>query len=230
MDFNIYSDESGLEALIDKTAHKYVGIGSIWMPADYRATFKEEFKRILANHNKYGELKWQKVSPSYFDLYLDVLEMFFNLDLLRFRIIVIESKSVDHITYNKNDAELGFYKFYYQLFHHWIYDFNNYSFFLDHKENREVDRLSVLRESLMLSNLSSKILNVQALPSNESLGIQLADILTGLVLAKYNNQITSKAKTKMISACESHLGRIIGPTGKWEEKFNVFKIDLRGGW
>lgn len=230
MKFDVYSDESGLEALLDPSAHKYMSIGSVWMPTARRTEFKEEFKSVLASNNKRGELKWQKVSPSYEALYLDILDLFFKLDFLRFRVIVVESKKVNNVVYNNQDAELGFYKFYYQLLHHWIYDFNEYNFFLDHKVNRDVTRLPVLKKSLDLSNFSSKINRVQALPSEESYGIQLADILTGLVSSKFNNQLTSKAKLKLISVAESNLGRIIGPTPKWEEKFNVFKIDLRGGW
>tara|TARA_R100001369_G_scaffold92542_1_gene138217 strand:- start:2291 stop:2983 length:693 start_codon:yes stop_codon:yes gene_type:complete len=230
MDFDVYSDESGLEALTDRGAHAYMSIGSIWMPSDKRDAFKNEFKAVLAAHGKQGELKWQKVSPSYLGVYLDILDLFFNLDYLRFRVIIVESNKVNNVIYNNQDAELGFYKFYYQLLHHWIYDFNTYNFFLDHKVNRDLKRLPVLQRSLDLSNFSSKINCVQALPSDESLGIQMADILTGLVGSKFNNQITSKAKARMIAVAESNLGRVIGPTSKWEEKFNVFKIDLRGGW
>ena len=230
MDFEVYSDESGLEALTDKKAHKYMAIGSIWLPKSYRGQFKTEFKSVLLENNKQGELKWNKVSPSYIEMYTSLLDMFFGSDYLRFRVIVVESSKIDHIKYNNRDAELGFYKFYYQLLHHWIYDFNSYDFYVDHKVNRDLNRLHNLCQALDLSNFSSKINRVQALPSDESVGIQLADVLTGLVSAKFNNTITSKAKAKMISVTESYLGRIIGPTPKWEEKFNVFKIDLRGGW
>lgn len=230
MDFEVYSDESGLEALTDKKAHKYMAIGSIWLPKAQREQFKADFKSVLDEYHKQGELKWNKVSPSYVDLYIALLDMFFSVDYLRFRAIVVESSKIDHITYNNQDAELGFYKFYYQLLHHWVYDFNSYDFYVDHKVNRHHNRLHTLREALDLSNLSSKINRVQALPSDESVGIQLADVLTGLVSAKFNNSITSKAKGKLISVAESYLGRVIGPTPKWEEKFNVFKIDLRGGW
>lgn len=34
MDFKVYCDESGLEALTRKEAHLYTAIGGIWMPAD----------------------------------------------------------------------------------------------------------------------------------------------------------------------------------------------------
>jgi hypothetical protein len=34
MKFEIYCDESGLEALTRKDAHRYMAIGGIWLPTD----------------------------------------------------------------------------------------------------------------------------------------------------------------------------------------------------
>ena len=36
---------------------------------------------------------------------------------------VINKNDVDLYKYHQNDQELGFYKFYYQVLHHWIFDF-----------------------------------------------------------------------------------------------------------
>ena len=138
---------------------------------------------------------------------------------------------MDNDTFNNTDAELGFYKFYYQLLHHWIFDFNTYEIFLDHKINRDKGRLKTLKKDLENTNLTSSIKQVQGLPSNQQLGIQLADILTGLVASKMNGGVSSKAKLDLIKYVEDHyLKNQIAPTSKWEEKFNIFKINLKGGW
>ena len=50
--------------------------------------------------------------------------------------------------FNQNDAELSFYKFYYQLLYHWIFDFNEYNVFLDYKVNRDKKRLNTLHKAL----------------------------------------------------------------------------------
>ncbi len=230
MNIEVYSDESGLEALTSKDAHDYTGIGSLWMHADYRIEFKASMNNIKAKHNINGELKWQKVSPAYLDLYKEVLAYFFSTPQLRFRVILIESSIVNNIRFHDKDAELGFYKFYYQLLHHWILDFNSYNIYLDYKVNRNKGRLKVLKDVLNASNITSDIQQVQALHSDESLGIQLADILTGLATAKFNCEIRSTAKKELISSVEKHIGRTIAHTPKSEEKFNVFKINLQGGW
>lgn len=231
MNFEVYCDESGIEALTQKDAHKYVAIGGIWMPSDYRAIFKERMNSIKKKHNVYGELKWNKVSPKFYELYEEVIDYFFQANQLRFRVILIESEKVDNYVFNNKDIELGFYKFYYQLLHHWIFDYNNYNIFVDLKVNRDRNRLKNLRNYLDYSNLTSGIQQVQGLPSDESLGIQLADVLTGLANAKFNKEIVSTAKLNLIAHIENtHLGNTIVSTSKWEEKFNVFKINLQGGW
>jgi hypothetical protein len=231
MNLEIYCDESGLEALTRKDAHLYTAIGGIWIPADFRNRLKEHINAIKVKHSIHGELKWQKLSPAYYDLYKDVVDYFFRANYLRFRVVLIEADKVDHIRFNLEDAELGFYKFYYQLLHHWIFDFNYYDIFLDLKVNRDKGRLKVLEKVLDRSNLTSDIKQVQGLPSEESVGIQLADVLTGLVASKFNGELKSAAKLGLIQYVEEkHLRKPIAPTSKWEEKFNVFRINLRGGW
>ncbi len=230
MNFEIYCDESGLEALSRKDAHLFSGIGGIWFPAEYRSTFKENMLSIKEKHNIHGELKWKKVSPAYLDLYSDVIEFFMKTPQLRFRVILLESKIIDNYKFNDKDAELGFYKFYYQLLTHWLYDFNTYNIFLDHKVNRDNGRVNELKKVLINSNLTTHINIVQALPSDQSPGIQMADILTGLVTSKFNKEISGKAKNRLISKVETILNKQIAPTSKWEEKINIFKINLQGGW
>jgi Protein of unknown function (DUF3800) len=231
MNFEVYCDESGLEALARKDAHRYIVIGGIWFPSDYRKQFKAEFETIRQRNNVHGELKWSKVSPRYEDIYKEVIDYFFRSNDIRFRAIVIESSKVDHVKFNSADAELGFYKFYYQLLHHWIYDFNSYDIFVDLKVNRSKGRLKDLERVLERSNLTSDIKQVQGLPSEQSVGIQMADILTGLVSTKFNNEATGCAKLSLIKHLEeNHLHKPIFATPKWQEKFNIFKINLQGGW
>ncbi len=231
MKYEVYSDESCIEALSDSSAHKYIGIGSIWLQASERAVLKRDIAKIKRDYSFNGELKWKKVSPSSYNFYKRILDYFFNADYLRARVIVIESSKVNNYKFHESDAELSFYKFYYQLIKHWIFDFNEYSIFLDYKVNRDKSRLKTLKRVLNYSNLTSVINNVQALPSEQSAGIQLADVVTGLVTAKFNSKNTSKAKLGLIEHIETnYLSKNISQTSKAEEKFNIFKINLNGGW
>jgi hypothetical protein len=81
-----------------------------------------------------------------------------------------------------------------------------------------------------MANLSSEISCVQAVPSQESLLIQLADVLTGVAGAKLNAKLGTSAKLRVVTLVEKHLGREIGATGLNERKFNVFVPNLQGGW
>jgi len=108
MDFEIYCDESGLEALSHKEAHLYTAIGGIWMPAEYRDIFKEHMNAIRLKHNVYGELKWNKVSPKFYKLYEDIIDYFFQTEQLRFRTILVEADKVNNYVFNNKDIELGF--------------------------------------------------------------------------------------------------------------------------
>jgi hypothetical protein len=152
-------------------------------------------------------------------------------DRLRFRCIAIDHSQVNLNLYHNDDQELGFYKFYYQMLHHWILDFNCYSIFCDFKRNREPGRLHVLQRCLGYSNLSSSIERVQAIRSRESVLLQLTDVLTGIASARLNNILTpTKAKFDLVRELEAKLGRQIRHTLRGEQKFNVFVIDLAGGW
>ncbi|MEI7422598.1 MAG: DUF3800 domain-containing protein [Prolixibacteraceae bacterium] len=232
MDIEVYCDESGIEALTRKDAHKYIAIGGIWITADKRDALKTGLSVIKEKYNIKGEFKWNKLSPAYFNFYKEIVDYFLNSNFIRFRVILIEAQKTSEFKFHNSDIELEFYKFYYQLLHHWILDFNNYSIFLDLKVNRNKKRLRDLHKVLINANLSSSINQVQGLPSEQSLGIQLADLFTGMVAAKFNGENTSKAKLDLISHVERTYfkGKSIAHTPKCEEKINVFVINLRGGW
>ncbi len=233
MKFEIYCDESQPDLLTSqKPDGNYMVIGSLWLRADDRAEFKEAIHNLRDEYHIGGEFKWTKISPSRRDFYNRVAQWFMEMgDRLRFRCIAVEQEKVNLIHYHDNDQELGFYKFYYQLIHHWVLDFNEYSIFCDYKSNRRRDRLPVLQRCLGNSNLSSTISNVQAVKSEESVLIQLADLLTGAASARLNNRLApSSAKMEFVRSIEEGLGRKIAHTYRAEQKFNVFVINLQGGW
>jgi hypothetical protein len=230
MKFEVYCDESSPEVLWDEKANKYLVLGSVWIPSGFREELKNAIKQIKLNHNYRNEIKWNKVSPSSFEFYKSLVHYFFNADCIRFRAIVVEAEKVDKVKFHNDDSELSFYKFYYQLLHHWILDFNDYYIFIDHKVNKDLNRVHNLRDVLSNANLFSSIANIQALPSFELLGIQLADFLMGAINGKINGKITSDAKKEIIKEIERLLKHEIMPTPKAEEKFNIFKINLQGGW
>ncbi len=230
MDFEVYCDESRQDLISKKTKDNYFLIGSLWLGIDLRDKIKLEIKRLRNAHSVWGEIKWNKVSASKKQFYFDLIDLFISYnDKLRFRCIAIESSKVE-LGWHNHDKELGFYKFYYQLLHHWISDLNSYSIFCDTKTNRDLSRLRVLAECLTATNLTSTIKSIQALPSHEVVLIQLTDFLLGAVSAKMNNATQSKAKQEIIAFLEEKLGHALIASDACEKKFNIFKINLDGGW
>ena len=133
MKFEVYCDENRPDILSSrKSQAQYMVIGSLWLKADERESFKSEIHALRDKYKIGGEFKWQKISPSRIDFYKELMDWFCNKrDNLRFRCIAVEHDKVDLIHYHENDQELGFYKFYYQMLHHWIMDFNEYAVFCD---------------------------------------------------------------------------------------------------
>jgi hypothetical protein len=229
MNFEVYCDESRTELFKHPLdGENYVVIGGIWIKAEQREAHKAAIKTIRVDHDLYAEFKWNKVSSARVAFYRDLVRMFFEKEI-RFRALLLRADELDAVRFHQADNELMFYKFYYQLLHHWIVDFHNYRIFLDTKTNRLPDRVKTLGSCLSSSNLTSS-LEVQALPSDEVDLIQLADVLIGLVSYKFHRFQSSPAKLEVIQEAEGRLGRAITSTSRNESKFNIFRFRPREEW
>jgi hypothetical protein len=233
MKFEVYCDESHPDLFASqRPPAQYMVIGSLWLPTDSRSEIKEAIHSLRNKHKIGGEFKWQKISRSRESFYQELVGYFLGLgDRLRFRCIVVDHAKVNLVHYHGSDQELGFYKFYYQMLRQWLDDFNEYAIFCDCKRNRDPQRLEVLRRCLDASVLSSNVSRVQAIRSDESILIQLADVLTGIASARLNQSLRAgSAKERLVQYFEQCLGRPIRHTFKAEQKYNVFVINLEGGW
>ena len=233
MKFEVYCDETLPDLFTSEHPEgRYLMIGSLWLPADLRESVKERIAELRVRHAVHGELKWRKVSPSKQAFYIDLIDLFMSFGLdLRFRCIAVDSTQMQVALHN-GDAELGFYKFYYQVLHHWILDNNEYTVFCDLKQNRDRSRLPTLKRVLNNANRTSVIADVQSLPSPEVVLLQLCDVLLGAASARINDRKDlGEAKESVVAHLERRLNRkCLRATPKYEEKFNIFRIQLGGGW
>lgn len=233
MKIEIYCDEAHPDLFSSQNPQaRYMVIGSLWLRAEDRSSYKNAIHKLRDQYKIGGEFKWSKVSPSRIEFYKALVDWFYEQgENLRFRCIAIDHKQVDLVRFHENDQELGFYKFYYQLLNHWIHDFNQYSAYCDYKSNRRSARLCVLKRCMKNANLSANILNVQAVRSKESVLIQLVDVLVGIASESLNKGVSpGSAKQQVVRYLESLLKRKIAPTALSEKKFNIFRINLEGGW
>lgn len=232
MKFEVYCDEANPDVLTSSSPRaRFLMIGSLWLPFDLRDEIKSRVGALRQRHQAWGEIKWSKVSPNRRDFYVELIDLFVSYgDNLRFRCIAVDRSQLN-VALHDNDGELGFYKFYYQLLHHWILDFNEYRIFCDLKSNRDPRRLPVLGRCLSRTNLTSNIASTQSLPSHEVVLIQLCDLLLGAANSRLNDTLRDgTVKSTVVQRLELALGRELAPTHKTEEKFNIFKIRLQGGW
>lgn len=233
MNIEVYCDEAYPDLLSSQSRQaKYMFIGSLWLRTEDREKYKVAIHELRNQYRIGGEFKWNKVSPSRIEFYKSLLSWFVAQgEELRFRCIAIDINQVDLLKFHGNDQELGFYKFYYQMIHHWIHECNDYQIFCDFKSNRRRDRLHVLQQCLQRASLSASITSVQAVRSNESVLVQLADVLVGVSSAKLNKKITpGTAKDQLVHHFETVLGKQIAPTSLCEKKFNLFRINFGGVW
>ena len=233
MKFEVYCDETLPDLFTSAHATaRYLLIGSLWLPSDLREEVKARVSGLRKQWAVHGEIKWRKISPSKVGFYTELIDIFMSFGLdLRFRCIAVECRAMNLGLHN-GDAELGFYKFYYQVLHHWILDQNEYTVYCDLKQNRDRTRLPTLKRVLGSANRTSIIRDVQSLPSSEVVLLQLCDVLLGAASARMNpREDLGAAKETVIAHLERRLNRPrLAPTHKSEEKFNVFKIRLGGGW
>ncbi len=231
MDIDIYCDETLHDLFTSKKdSNQCMFIGSLWIEKQLREEIKTKIKELRVKHNCWGEIKWTKVTTTKEKFYIELINLFFSYGMqMRFRSIMVDPKKVVW-SYHEEDKELGFYKFYYQLLHKWISDFNSYKIFFDMKKNRDLTRLTVLKKILTNQYQNSYIEQIQALPSKEVVLIQLTDLLLGATSAKLNDKIVSnQAKRNIILHIEKLRAKEIAPTYGDETKFNIFKIRLSGG-
>lgn len=233
MKFEVYCDETLPDVFTSERPNaQYLMIGSLWLPADIREMAKTRIAELRNKHAVHGEMKWRKISPSKQAFYIELIDLFMGFALdMRFRCIAVDRTQLDMGRLN-GDAELGFYKFYYQTLHHWILDHNEYAIFCDLKLNRDRSRLSTLQTALGHANRSSEIETLQSLPSGEVVLLQLCDVLLGAASARINQRENlGAAKSVVVRHIERRLDRdCLGPTSAAERKFNIFKIRLQGGW
>ena len=130
MNYEIYCDESCWEALYDKDSHLYAAIGGVWIPAEKRQEVKTYIGNLKNKYGLHGEMKWNRICPKSVEMYKELVNYFFDDEQIRFRAICIKAAEVNHERFNAGNGELGFYKFYFQLIHHWMLMGNSYQVFV----------------------------------------------------------------------------------------------------
>lgn len=181
-EYNIYCDES---CHLEHDQSNVMALGAIILPKDKRKEIKRRIIEIKAKHGvkSNAEIKWTKLSESCCDLYLDLVDYFFDDDDLGFRVLVADKTHLNHEKFNQTHDD-WYYKMYFDMLKVIFEPSNNYYIYIDIK-----DTLSAYKQHMLHNYLANKeydfshdmIRRIQPIRSEEVQVMQLTDILTGAV-------------------------------------------------
>jgi hypothetical protein len=224
--YNIYCDES---THLPNDGCPYMLLGYACVPYPLMDEAKKAINDIKHKYEFDGEMKWSGINRKTEPMYHELIEYFFRSNL-KFRAIVVKKSEIDETRpeYTFNDF---YFRMYYQLLHHPTSDSESiYNVYFDIKDTCSHLKLRKLKDILMYG---SNIRNFQFMRSHESQFIQLADVLIGAV--NYNLRMqdgnlpgTSESKRRIIETVKRYSSlSLVRPTGKNEQKFNLFFIKLK---
>jgi len=228
--FNIYCDESRHTS---DPRDAYIVIGAISCPREQKREIVRRIHCLKATYHAQGEFGWKRLSPNRREFYWALLEVFRDSPLA-FRCLTVDRNTLDHDTYNQGDAELGFYKMYYQMLVHWLKPGCAYHIYLDWQQNKSQRRFSDLHD-VLARKLSgrAKIECLEPVTSHKLPLIELTDLFIGAVGYYWNNRHlaegASQVKTEFCQALVETIGirHLRASTFPVKDKFSLFNFTGR---
>lgn len=224
-EFNIYCDESRHTS---DPSQPFMVIGGVKCPRDRKRELVGLIHRMQARHNAHGELGWKRVSPNRAAFYTELLEFFAAQQDLSFRCLVVDRNNLDHERFNGGDAELGFYKLYYQMLLPWLTQGNRHHIYLDWQHNRAQSRFHDLSKVLAVKlGGSAEVACLEPVTSANLPLLGLADVLIGAVGYAWNGLHGSPFKQQLCAQLASIGGfqSLAVSTAKGAYKVNIFRFD-----
>ncbi|MCW5602148.1 DUF3800 domain-containing protein [Nitrosomonas sp.] len=229
--FNIYCDES---CHLENDHYRFMVLGGLWCPTEKTREIAVRIREIKHKHQipHCRELKWSKVSAAKLDLYLDLIDYFFDDDDLNFRVLVADKSILDHGAFNQSHDE-WYYKMYFDMLKVIFDPECRYRIYLDIKDTQGGEKVRRLHRVLCNSqyDFSQKIIErVQIVESHHVEQLQLADLLIGAISYLHNQPGSSEAKQTVIERIKqrSHYS-LRQQTLYREKKFNLFIWNGQGG-
>lgn len=222
MEYNIYCDES---CHLKSNNSKYMLIGAIYCPKIKVKEINNYIKKLKENYNLSNniELKWNKIDKKTENLYLDIIDYFFNNNDLKFRVMVIDKERLNHKKYNQTENDF-YHKAYYEMLKYIINRNNSYNIYPDIKDTNSYYYHQVMHNYLKIKILDTNneiIKKVQPIKSYEAPILQINDILIGALSYSYRKLSDNDAKLNIIKKIDSLYPDNLDETS-YSEKFNIF--------
>ncbi|NLR64759.1 DUF3800 domain-containing protein [Chitinophaga varians] len=225
--FNVYCDES---CHLENDHKPYMILSYISVPYNVLRISKEMLLNLKESHDVKGEIKWSEIFAHKEKFYNDLIDFFFNTELV-FRSIIIKKSAIRKDENNPKYFDDFYYKMYYQLLYHKINMEYNYNIYLDIKDTLSASKARKLKDILKVDY--AHIRTLQNIRSHESIFMQLTDFFMGAINYKLNVPDDEKkgkvsiVKNRLISRIEKKCNHPLNSkTKKNEEKFNQFFIEL----
>lgn len=227
--YNIYCDES---CHLENDKNKVMVLGAIQCD---RNKVKEINQRIKEIKMRYGletivEIKWTKISEKTKDIYIDLVNYFFDDDDIKFRAVVADKVNLNHQKFNQTHDD-WYYKMYFQLLHNMFTSESSYNIYIDIKDTNSHEKSNKLHNIICNDNydFSKKIIRkVQPIRSHEVQIMQMVDVICGAIgyinndwhLHNKPNQGKLDVIDNIMAKSNRKLTRSTLPS---EPKFNIFK-------
>jgi hypothetical protein len=225
-EINIYCDESNhLEA-----DSKPMVLGAISCPREKVSEVNKRIREIKMEHGLPAdyEMKWVKVSKRRISFYVDIVNYFFDKEMIGLRVLVANKSGLNHNLHNQTHSE-WYYKMYYLLLTKIIQSDYIYRICVDKKDTLGKDRVLLLKKYLCNTEFDFNqniIKEIREVNSHSVQMVQLVDLLIGAV--QFNEcsntpEEESKAKREIVDLVKSKSGRnLTVSTLPSEFKFNLF--------
>jgi hypothetical protein len=223
---NVYCDESCHLATDGQGA---MVLGAIWCPDEKKKEIAERIKEIRQRHRMPPsfEFKWTKIGPSKVQMYMDLVDYFFDDDDVHFRCLVVPDKSkIDHESHNQTHDE-WYYKMYFTMLKVLLKPGDKYRIYLDIKDTRSNEKVKKLHEILCNNAFDfsrNMIQKVQQIRSHEVVTSQIADVLIGAMSYKSRGKSgdANSAKATIVDRIQKRSGYTLQKTTLYkEDKFNI---------
>ncbi|SFV12627.1 Protein of unknown function [Methylobacterium sp. 174MFSha1.1] len=221
---NVYCDES---CHLERDRQTAMVFGAIWCAEHKRYEISQRIKDIRARHGMPPsfEFKWTKVGQSKLQMYMDLVDYFFDDSDIHFRALVIPDKSIiDHNKFNQIHDD-WYYKMYFNMIKVILKPLDSYNIYLDIKDTKSHSKSQKLHDVLCNNAYDfqrNMIRKVQHIRSHEAAQSQLADVLIGALSYKFRGKNTSAAKLSLIERIAQRSGYGLNRSTLYkEEKFNI---------
>lgn len=221
---NVYCDES---CHLENDRQPIMVLGAVWCPLDKSQNIAFGLRKIKQNYglDPKFEIKWTKVSSSLSDLYLDIIDSFFDNDDLHFRALIAPKEQLRHSVFSQSHDE-WYYKMYFDMLKLIISPYSRYRVYLDIKDTRGGDKVAKLRDVLCnnMYDFSREIIErVQIIHSHDSDIMQLTDLLIGII-SYINRELSGNRGKETLANRMKERSRysLTRTTLMREEKVNLF--------